>query len=177
MHTTNKTSAKSTKPQSTGSRPELDLTTPVKVRKSSLGESPLGRYMLTINAHHETSALVRVDPAFPRSFSTRKVIRKGHENYDYYPDHDNRAKEKVEQLLHDERVNCLMIGVSYEACAELHELAQQSPENAFKRLVEMEEEGAITEPTNPYCTSRYALVCAPFREAHLKFLINQTLSL
>jgi hypothetical protein len=130
-----------------------------------LKESPIGRYMLTINAHHEAPTLLRVDPAVPRSFATQKVIRKDFYDYEYFPDHDNKAREEVVATVRDGSSNCMMIGVSYEACAELHELAQESPEKAFQRLAELENEGCATEPATPYDT---------IRKLHLKYLIDQT---
>lgn len=175
----------------TASRAQLDLdnTEPVKVDKDSpvvdkgtqppvkakkLKESRIGRYMLTINVHHEAPELIRVDPAVPRSFSTDKVIRKNYQDYNYYPDHDNKARGEVYQSIRDGSSNCLMVGVSYDDCAELHELAQTSPVKAFQRLAELEEGGCATEPATAYDTIRYALVCEPFRRLHLKYLIKRT---
>ena len=178
--------------EATASRPLLDNNELVKVNKESpcacegaqpkanmkkLKVSPVGRYMLTINAHHEAPALLRVDPAVARSFSTQKVIRKNHQDQEFYPDHDNATREEVLQTLRNGESNCLMVGVSYEECAELHEIAQESPEKAFQRLVEFEEGGCSTEPASPYDTMRYALVCEPFRRLHLKYLIKRTLFL
>lgn len=187
----------STQNSSTASRSQLDYKSPVKVHKDSPGsprvnegasthaktntrtmkklkESPIGRYMLTINAHHETPTLLRVDPAVARSFATGKVIRKNHHDYNYFPDHDNKAREEMLQSAEEGGTNCLMIGLTYENCAELHELAQKSPEKAFQRLAELENEGCATEPASPSDTIRYALVCDPFRKHHLKYLIHRT---
>ncbi len=180
-----KTTPQSSKTTTTASRRQLDSTGPVKVHENApesprvkatkrLKKSPINRYMLTINAHHEAPALIRVDPAVARSFTTHKVIRKHPQDYEYYPDHDNGAREEVIQTIRDGSSNCLMIGVSYEACAELHELAQKSPEKAFQRLTEFERDGCATEPATPYDTIRYALVCEPFRKLHLKYLIERT---
>ena len=147
-----------------------------KIQKmKKLKESPIGRYMLTINAHHETPTLLRVDPAVARSFASHKVIRKNHHDQDYYPDHDNSAREEVLQALRRGETNCLMVGVSFQECAELREIAQESPERAFQRLVEFEQGGCSTEPASPYDTMRYALVCEPFRRLHLAYLIKRSL--
>lgn len=191
----------STQNSSTASRSQLDNKSSVKVHKDSPGSPPanegastqaktntrtmkklkeslIGRYMLTINAHYEAPSLLRVDPAVPRSMVTHEILSfEEYGDYDYYPDHDDQAREEVLQDLRDGVSNCLMVGVSYEECAELHIIAQKSPEKAFQRLVELEKDGCSTEPATPYDTIRYALVCDPFRKLHLKFLVKRTLFL
>lgn len=93
----NKTTPQSPKTTTPAFRRQLDYTGPVKMHKNALKSprvkatkrlkiSPINRYMLTINVHHETPALIRVDPAVARSFTTHKVIRKHPQDYDYYPD-------------------------------------------------------------------------------------------